>query len=91
MKRVVNWFFSAISTLLLIALAVLGWLKWLFSAVFIIGSIAFGYAGFKILTRNSSKNKHAPTSLALAFISIAIFLLVLSVLSILGIIQISLE
>jgi len=89
-ERVLNWFFGAIATLLLIILAFLGWLKWLISALLIIGGIVFGYIGLRDLVNPKEKSTQT-TLMSLALLGVMILLLTFSVLLMLDIIQPSLE
>ena len=89
-ERILNWFFGVIATLLLIILAFLGWLKWLISALLIIGGIAFGYIGFRDLVNPKEKSTQT-TLVSLALLGVMILLLTFSVLLMLNIIQPSLE
>jgi len=94
-KRVLNWFFGALGTLILIVLAFLGWLKWLISAFLILGSAVFGYLGFKILINSKEKSTHpwetSRVPLLLMLFGATTILLTLSILLMLDIIPISLE
>jgi uncharacterized membrane protein YfcA len=89
-ERLVNWFFGAISVLLLMALAFLGWLKWLLSALFFLGGAVFGYIGIKALVGSKEKSNQ-PTLVSLMLLGVAILLLTFAVLLSLGIIEPSLD
>ena len=88
-ERLVSWFFGVISVLILIALAFLGWLKWLLSALFVLGSVVFGYIGIKTLVGSKEKSTQS-FLMPLMLLGVAILLLTFAVLFLLGIIEPSL-
>ena len=49
-------FFGVISVLILMALTFLGWLKWVLSALFVLGRVVFGYIGIKTLVGSKEKS-----------------------------------
>ena len=101
MRRVVDWFigvlFAAAGIIILITLQFFGWLKWLMSGLLILGSMVLGWVGFMIVLRPDKffnrPFESIPSTKKRALMSImcfsgVIFVLTISVLIMLDIVQV---